>query len=81
MSTTEMANRAASPRSGLANPSIRTRISRATWTTGVLVAFTGLLVVCGMASVGIGMVPMSPGQVLAILASRVGVSLPWSFSA
>ena len=47
----------------------------------VVVLFTMLvlLLVTGVVAVGTGMVPIRPGQVLAILAQQVGVSLPWPY--
>lgn len=48
-------------------------------TGGILTAFGFFLVVSMLASVGGGAVSISPGQVLSILASQIGLSLPWSF--
>jgi iron complex transport system permease protein len=45
----------------------------------VLTGLSVLLVLCAVAAIGIGMVPMTPGQILAILARRVGLGLPWDF--
>jgi iron complex transport system permease protein len=48
------------------------------------VVLMGLAVLLGaviLASVGIGMVRIAPGQVMAILAAQVGVRLPWPFEA
>jgi iron complex transport system permease protein len=45
----------------------------------VLTGLSVLLVLCAVAAIGIGMVPMTPGQVSAILARRVGLDLPWGF--
>jgi hypothetical protein len=45
----------------------------------VLTGLSVLLVLCAVAAIDIGMVPMTPGQVIAILARRVGLDLPWSF--
>ncbi len=45
----------------------------------VLTGLSVLLVLCVVAAIGIGMVPMTPGQVSAILARRVGLDLPWGF--
>ena len=45
----------------------------------VLFTLLVLLLVTGVVAVGTGMVPIRPGQVLAILAQQVGVSLPWPY--
>ncbi len=45
----------------------------------VLGGFALLLVVAVGASLAVGAVGISPGQVLAILGDRVGLSLPWEF--
>lgn len=49
-------------------------------TAWVTLGFSGVLVVVMLAAVGIGAVPIAPGQVLAILADRVGIALPWDYA-
>lgn len=46
-----------------------------------LLGLGGLFIVCVLASVGIGMVSITPGQLLAILARRSGLTLPWPYAA
>ncbi len=53
--------------------------ARQRWARIVLTGLLLLLVLCVLAAIGIGMVPMTPGQVVAILAQRVGLGLPWGF--
>ena len=43
-------------------------------------SLAGLLGVVLLAGLGIGALPIAPGQALAILASQVGLELPWSFT-
>lgn len=45
----------------------------------VLFALLVLLLATSVVAVGTGMVPIRPGQVVAILAQQVGVSLPWPY--
>lgn len=45
---------------------------------GLVLIALGLVVVA-IASVGLGAVAIGPGQVLAIVASKIGVALPWTF--
>ena len=45
----------------------------------VLGGLGGFLVAVMLVAVGIGAVPIAPGQVLTILADRVGLDLPWVF--
>ena len=45
----------------------------------VLAAFSGVLVLAALLSVGWGAVTISPGQLVAILADALGVQLPWEF--
>lgn len=51
-----------------------------TRTAWVLLGFALALVVVMVAAVGIGAVRIPPGQVLAILADQIGLTLPWEFS-
>ncbi|MBL29156.1 MAG: heme ABC transporter permease [Rhodospirillaceae bacterium] len=44
-----------------------------------LTSLSVLLAVVFVLSVGYGAVPIAPGQVLAILADKVGLSLPWTY--
>ncbi|HMP76251.1 MAG TPA: iron ABC transporter permease [Kiritimatiellia bacterium] len=53
------------------------RLSPERWLVPVLAVFLGLVLLAGL---GIGALSISPGQVLAILASQVGIELPWSFT-
>lgn len=46
----------------------------------MLLGFALALVVVMVAAVGIGAVRIPPGQVLAILADQIGLTLPWEFS-
>lgn len=47
----------------------------------VLGGLAVLLVVGMVASIATGAVALSPGEVLAVLADRIGVTLPWAFTA
>jgi iron complex transport system permease protein len=47
----------------------------------VLGGLVGLLLVATGAGLALGAVTITPGQVLAILADRVGLSLPWAYEA
>jgi iron complex transport system permease protein len=49
------------------------------WAPAILFGRVVLLGVCSLAAVGIGMVQISPGQVLAIMAKQGGLTLPWPF--
>ena len=49
-------------------------------TTGVLIGLGGLLLGCSVVAVGHGMVTITPGQVLAILAHQIHLELPWTFT-
>ena len=46
-----------------------------------LLALLVLLLLSGLLAVGTGMVRIAPGQVLAILAQQVGLTLPWEYDA
>ena len=50
-------------------------------TTFMLLTLLLLLLTSGLVAVSTGMVPIAPGQVVAIVAQRVGLSLPWEYSA
>lgn len=58
---------------------VPTASSRKVETAAVLTGLAALLTAVTIASVGIGAVAVSPGQVLAILFKRIGFSMPWTF--
>ena len=53
--------------------------SRRAWHRVALGGLAALLLGTVVAGLGIGAVPIGPGQVLAILGEQVGVGLPWAF--
>ncbi len=53
---------------------------RQRWAAFVLLTLFALLLLSGGVAVGTGVVHMAPGQVLAVLARQVGLSLPWPFA-
>lgn len=57
---------------------VRRRVRRARL---VLLGLVALLMAVSLAGVGVGAVQISPGQVLSILASHIGIELPWRFDA
>ncbi len=57
-------------------------LSRRRWRGRLALGGLALLLLgTAVASVGVGAVAIAPGQVLAILADRVGIALPWGFEA
>jgi ABC-type Fe3+-siderophore transport system permease subunit len=51
--------------------------ARQRWARIVLTGLSVLLVLCTIAAIGIGMVSMTPAQVVTILAKHVDLGLPW----